>query len=78
MNKVVCSECGNIYPTRGGQKFVQGERCSSCGGLIGINIKGTSELYTKMPTETVRIPRRYRPSKTSTTSGAKPSSGHAL
>ena len=80
MNKIFCTKCGQIERVH--RKFVPGERCSVCGSVMGINIKGHGELYLSLPSDIVKIPRSYRPvmksGKTrnqSAINGAKPSTG---
>lgn len=80
MNKIFCTKCGKIERVHA--KFVPGQRCSDCGDIIGINIKGHGDLYLSLPSDIVKIPRYFRPTmksgkvrNQSAVSGAKPSLG---
>ena len=83
MNKIFCTKCGQIERVH--RKFVPGERCSVCGSVMGINIKGHGELYLSLPNDIVKIPRRFRPTmksggvrNKSAVNGAKSSIGSIL
>jgi hypothetical protein len=81
MNKLICIGCRKEVRSR--KPFDPRKKCS-CGGFFGIHIKGSRHLFEKLPDDTTRLPRRYRPTKKngvaknqSAINGAKPCSSGA-
>jgi len=59
MNKIYCEICGKQKRVKRALQYR--EKCEYCGGKMGINIKGCSTLYSALPNDPVKVPRRFRP-----------------